>query len=141
MTTPKQRPAKRKYFNLFKKIIINFNDENIFSASEFKLSNREKRISYTDALGYAIALNKMSKLKEIREQVKKELECIPKGNFHQNELRMFYWPLRMNSLGKKSQNNDTKEEILKKSIESVRKDFPDFVPQFDENFFKLKVKK
>jgi len=47
----------------------------------------------------------------------------------------------MNSLGKKSQNNDTKEEILKKSIESVKKDFPNFVPQFDENFFKLKVKK
>ena len=55
------KDTARKYFNLFKKIIINFNDENIFSASEFKLSNREKRISYTDALGYAIALNKMSK--------------------------------------------------------------------------------
>ena len=82
-----------------------------------------------------------SKLKELRERVKEEMDHIPRGNQPQNELRMFYWPLRMNSLGKKSQNNDTKEEILKKSIESVRKDFPDFVPQFDENFFKLKVKK
>ena len=81
-----------------------------------------------------------SKLKELRERVKEEMDHIPRGNQPQNELRMFYWPLRMNSLGKKSQNNDTKEEILKKSIESVRKDFPDFVPQFDENFFKLKLK-
>jgi len=82
-----------------------------------------------------------SKLKELRERVKEEMDHIPRGNQPQNELRMFYWPLRMNSLGKKSQNNDTKEEILKKSIESVKKDFPNFVPQFDENFFKLKVKK
>lgn len=82
-----------------------------------------------------------TKLKEIREQVKGELEHIPRGNQPQNELRMFYWPLRMNSLGKKSENNDTKEEILKKSIEAVKKDFPYFIPQFDENFFKLKVKK
>lgn len=82
-----------------------------------------------------------TKLKEIREQVKEELDRIPRGNQPQNELRMFYWPLRMNSLGKKSQNNDSKEEILKKSIEAVKKDFPDFVPQFDERFFKLKVKK
>ena len=82
-----------------------------------------------------------TKLKEIREQVKEELDRIPRGNQPQNELRMFYWPLRMNSLGKKSQNNDSKEEILKKSIEAVKKDFPDFVPQFDERFFKLKVRK
>jgi len=83
----------------------------------------------------------MTKLKEIREQVKKELEHIPRGNQPQNELRMFYWSLRMNSLGKKSKNNDTKEEILKKSIEAIKKDYPDLNPQFDENFFKLGKKK
>ena len=82
-----------------------------------------------------------TKLKEIREQVKEELGHITRGNQPQNELRMFYWPLRMNSLGKKSQNNDTKKEVLKKSIDAVKKDYPDFVPQFDETFFKLKVKK
>lgn len=82
-----------------------------------------------------------SKLKEIREHVKEELNHIPRGSQPQNELRMFYWPLRMNSLGKKSQNNDSKEEILKKSIEAVKKDYPRFVPQFDEFFFKLKMKK
>ncbi len=82
-----------------------------------------------------------SKLKEIREQVKEELEHIPRGNQPQNELRMFYWPLRMNSLGKKSQNNDSKEQVLKKSIESVKKDYPEFVPQFNQSFFKLRMKK
>jgi len=79
-----------------------------------------------------------NKLKEIREQVKKELEHIPRGNLPQNELRMCYWPLRMNSLGKKAKNIETKEDILKRSIESVKKEHPDFIPQFDRNFFKLK---
>ena len=42
------------------------------------------------------------KLKAIREQVKAEMEHIPRGGPAQNELRMIYWPLRMNSLGKKA---------------------------------------
>lgn len=82
-----------------------------------------------------------NKLKEIREQVKTEMEHIPRGNQPQNYLRMFYWPLRMNSLGKKSKNNRSKEDILKQSIEAVKKDYPDFIPQYDEIFFRLKVKK
>ena len=82
-----------------------------------------------------------NKLKQIREEVKKELEHIPRGNQPQNELRMYYWPLRMNSLGKKAKNNATKEDVLKQSIESVKKDYPDFAPQFDDKFFKLKVSK
>jgi len=83
----------------------------------------------------------VNKLKEIREQVKKEIEHISRGNQPQNYLRMYYWPLRMNSLGKKAKNNETKEEVLKKSIEAVKNDYPDFTPQFDEKFFTLKVKK
>ena len=79
----------------------------------------------------------MNKLKEIREQVKKELEHIPRGNQPQNELRMYYWPLRMSSLGKKAKNDATKEEILKQSIEAVKKDYPDFIPQFNEKIFKI----
>jgi len=78
----------------------------------------------------------MSKLKEIREQAKKELEHIPKGGLIQNELRMYYWGLRMNSLGKKAKSHSTKEDILKKAIAAVKKDTPDFVPQFNEKFFK-----
>lgn len=79
----------------------------------------------------------MNKLKEIREQVKKELEHIPRGNQPQNELRMYYWPLRMSSLGKKAKNDATKEEILKQSIEAVKKDYPNFIPQFNEKIFKM----
>ncbi len=78
-----------------------------------------------------------NKLKEIREQVKGELKYIPRGSFPQNELRLFYWLLRMHSLGKKAKSNETKEEVLKKSIEGVKKEYPDFVPQFDGNFFNL----
>lgn len=81
-----------------------------------------------------------NKLKEMREQVKKELEYISRGNTSQNELRMHYWPLRMHSLGKKAKISETKEEILKKSIEAIKKDYPDFVPIYDKKFFKLRWK-
>ena len=83
----------------------------------------------------------MNKLKEMREQVKKELEHIPVGNQPQNELRMYYWPLRMSSLGKKAKNDVTKEEILKQSIAAVKKDYSDFIPQFNEKFFKMVISK
>ena len=78
-----------------------------------------------------------NKLKEIRERVKGELEHIPRGNLPQNELRMFYWPLRMGSLGKKAKKSETKEEILRKSIEAVKQDYRDFAPQYNKKFFKL----
>lgn len=80
-----------------------------------------------------------NKLKEIREQVKKELEYIPRGNISQNELRMCYWTLRMHSLGKKAKSNETKKEILKKSIERTKKNYSDFDPQYDKGYFKLKM--
>ena len=43
----------KKYFSQFYDIIIPIKDANIFFASKFKL--KQKNISYTDALGYAIA--------------------------------------------------------------------------------------
>lgn len=78
------------------------------------------------------------KLKEMREQVKDEMKHIHPGDYAQNELRMIYWPLRMNSLGKKAKTtNESKESILKKAIELVKKDHPEFKPQYDSDFFKL----
>jgi hypothetical protein len=77
------------------------------------------------------------KLKAIREQVKEEMEHIPRGNSAQNELRMIYWPLRMNSLGKKAKAVETKEDILKRAIDEVKKTHHDFKPQYNEQFFKL----
>lgn len=73
----------------------------------------------------------------MREQVKDEMKRVPPGDSAQNELRMFYWPLRMNSLGKKAKTSETKESILKKAIEEVKKGHPDFKPQYDSDFFKL----
>ena len=81
----------------------------------------------------------MNKLKEMRGQVKKELEQIPRGNQPQNELRMYYWPLRMNSLGKKAKGNPIKEDVLKQSINAVKKEYPNFLPQFNEKFFRMGV--
>ncbi len=74
---------------------------------------------------------------QINKQVKKELEYIPrnrKGDIN-NILREYYTPLRLDSLGK----NAKKEDILKQSIESVKKHFPDFVPKYDETFFDLRA--
>ena len=77
-----------------------------------------------------------NKLKEMRNQVKQELVYIPRGDFPQNELRMIYWLMRMNSLGKKATGNETKEGILKIAIEDVRKTYPDFEPNYVKSFFK-----
>ena len=80
----------------------------------------------------------MNKLKTMREQVKEEIKHIPKGNLSQNSLRMAYWSGRMNSLGKKAKKKSTKEEILRVCIELVHKEYSDFDPDFDEDFFQIK---
>lgn len=79
----------------------------------------------------------VTKLIEMRVKVKSELEHIPKGNFIQNELRMFYWSDRMRSLGKKAKSEKTKEEVLRESIDFLRKDHQDFEPDYDKKFFKM----
>ncbi|SNQ60659.1 hypothetical protein [Candidatus Methanoperedens nitratireducens] len=79
-----------------------------------------------------------NKLKEMREQVKEEMEHIPRGNPLQNMLRLYYQPLRMNSLGKKSQIDATKEDILLQSIDAVKEEHPEFTPQYNSKFFIMK---
>jgi len=66
-----------------------------------------------------------------------EMEHIPRGDYAQNELRMYYWPLRMHSLGKKRKTIETKESILKRSIEMVKESDSNFKPHYDEQFFNL----
>ena len=46
----------KKNFDQFKNIVIPIKEDNIFAASKFKLSYKKQRISYTDALGYSIAI-------------------------------------------------------------------------------------
>ena len=46
----------KKYYFQFHELIIEINDEYIFDASKFKLENKKLILSYTDALGYILAL-------------------------------------------------------------------------------------
>ena len=45
----------KSQFYLFKQLMIEISDNNIFSAAEFKLAEKRKNVSYTDALGYEMA--------------------------------------------------------------------------------------
>jgi coenzyme F420 hydrogenase subunit beta len=81
-----------------------------------------------------------NRLREMREQVNRELEHIPRGSFPQNMLRMYYQPLRMHSLGKHAETNRTKEDVLTESIDAVRKDWPKFIPHYDTEFWTLASK-
>jgi hypothetical protein len=78
-----------------------------------------------------------SRLREIRDQVKEELKHIPRGTDPQNELRMVYWIRRMHSLGKKAKSSQSKEEVLRNSIEIIKNNYQGFAPQYDTEFFKL----
>lgn len=64
----------------------------------------------------------------MREKVKEELKGIPRGDYAQNELRMYYWPLRMNSLSKKAKTKKTRKQIFTECVEQVKKNNPDFEP-------------
>jgi predicted nucleic acid-binding protein len=69
------KETAEKYFLRFKKVLINFNDNHIFMASELKLKYKKRGLSYTDCLGYVI-----SKEKEIKfltgDQEFKDLENV-----------------------------------------------------------------
>ncbi|MDI6859921.1 MAG: hypothetical protein QMC85_05455 [Methanocellales archaeon] len=79
------------------------------------------------------------KLNQMREKVKEELNHIPRWDFNQNMLRQAYWSLRLHSLGKKSEKEKTKEEVLIEVTELIKKDNPSFYPRFDEKFFDLRL--
>ena len=75
------------------------------------------------------------RVKRMREQVKEELECIPRGNLDQNMLRQGYWALRTHNLGKKVKFPLSKEETLVQATKLVQKDNVNFCPKFDEKMF------
>lgn len=43
------------YFFRFKKNILKFGDNNLFTAAQFKLNHKKNNISYADAVGYVLA--------------------------------------------------------------------------------------
>ena len=59
-------------------------------------------------------------LKTMREKVKEELDHIPSSPKPQRDLRMVYWPLRMNSLGKKAERRKDRGEVLSECIKHLR---------------------
>lgn len=81
----------------------------------------------------------LEKVEKMRERVKKELEHIPRGvkGSSQNLLRSAYWMKRMNSLGKDPKYK-SKEEVLKASINTIKRRSPSFTPEYDTEFFELK---
>lgn len=80
--------------------------------------------------------NPIPKLSEMRQITKEELAHVPKGSLPQQELRMTYQMLRMHSLGKKGKG-ESREDVLKEAIESVKKRNPGFEPRYDEAYFAL----
>lgn len=75
------------------------------------------------------------RVKRMREQVKEELEGVPRGNLDQNMLRQGYWALRTHNLGKKVKCPLLKEETLVQATKLVQKDNSNFRPKFDEKIF------
>lgn len=81
------------------------------------------------------------RLRDMRKQVQREMEFVPRGNGDQNTLRQLYWTFRMRSLGKKpfEYKGKTKEEILKICIMMIREEEPDFEPKYDKTVFRMEL--
>ena len=77
------------------------------------------------------------RVKRMREQVKEELEGIPRGNLDQNMIRQGYWALRTHNLGKKVKSPLPKEDTLVQATKLVQKDNPNFCPKFDGKIFDI----
>jgi hypothetical protein len=75
------------------------------------------------------------KREEMARIVKSELEHIPKGSkgSTQNRLRLYYNAWRRRDLLRRK----SKEETLEEAIKMLKKNYPNFNPKFDRNFFKM----
>jgi hypothetical protein len=67
--------------------------------------------------------------------VKRELNHIPRGEKRslQNFLRFSYNALRRKHLTLRK----TRDETLRELVEKIKKAYPDFVPLYDKNYFKI----
>ncbi len=74
------------------------------------------------------------KLNKMKDKVKEELLHIPRGTYEQNQIRMYYWPLRLNSL-KGGKERKTKREVLDECIAAVQKNNSAFKAQYDPEYF------
>lgn len=71
------------------------------------------------------------------EQVKSELELIPRGDFHQNMFRALYEQHRLHVLGRNATVRLTALEVVERAAESVRRDAPAFDPEYGPELMRL----
>lgn len=76
------------------------------------------------------------KKREMEEIIQEELSHIPKEDLNQNLLRMSYNGMRESSLAGNIPER-TKEEVLIKCIQMIKKDNPDFKASYDYEYFKI----
>jgi hypothetical protein len=76
-------------------------------------------------------------LQEMNAIVSEDLEHIPKrpSNLPQMMLRLTYPDARKHWL--KEAPSKSRDEVLREAIEQVRKDHPDFEPEYDHEYFQL----
>ncbi len=78
-----------------------------------------------------------TKLAEMRNKVLSELSRIPDWpKPQQSMLRMAYWVLRMKSLGKKAEKNQTAYEVLLDCVAEWQKSYPGYEFKYDKVFFR-----
>ena len=74
---------------------------------------------------------------DLNEQVTRELNLIPRGDFHQNELRMLYQMMRSRALGAKSEELLTPQQILERATAMIRRESPAFEPHYDPELLSI----
>lgn len=77
------------------------------------------------------------KREEMRSIISSELDHIPRDyrGSPQNMFRYSYYHFRRRDLATLQKG---KVEVLKSTIEFIEKQYPDFSPKFDDDFFKKK---
>ncbi len=78
-------------------------------------------------------------LAAMRELVLDEMEYIPRRpKEQQSRLRLIYWSMRMNSLGKKGEIPNDKHAVMKQCLAEPKKLHPDEEYVFDREYFGFK---
>ena len=66
---------------------------------------------------------------------RRELAHIPDWPQHQRELRMTFWNLRLNSLGKRAEYPDDPLTVVEAAIRMSQVDYPTETFEYDRAFF------
>ena len=69
------------------------------------------------------------------ELTRRELAHIPDWPQHQRALRMAFWNLRLNSLGKKAEYPDDPLAVVEAAIRMTEAHYPGETFEYDQSFF------